>query len=289
MIKNDKPLDRFLWVRCTEPNTEDFKAWSLSRFRDRSFRGLSISERSLREGLATGLSRPPCEDDSEGPVLHDYAEVRRGIATGANNFFFLTAKQAKALGIPHEFLIPAIGRTRDVPGDAITHETLSLLEAAGRPTLVFSPDDRPLEGFPKSVREYLEQGKLKGLDKRPLMSQRRPWYRMEKREVPPILFAYLGRRNARLLRNLADVVPLTCFLCVYPRSKDPCFVDKLWKVLQHPLTLANLPRISKSYGAGAIKAEPRALEKLPLPVSVIAEVGLPLPERAVQTEFCFDR
>jgi adenine-specific DNA-methyltransferase len=207
--------------------------------------------------------------------------VLRGIATGANQFFFLTAQQAAALEIPDEFLIPAIGRTRDVSGDEVTIETMRTLEARGRPTLLFSPDGRPIHEFPPAVRAYLRRGEAMGLDKKPLLATRRPWYKMEVRPVPPILFAYLGRRNARFIRNLAGVVPLTGFLCVYPHRRDAAFVDQLWEVLRHPETIANLSLIGKSYGAGAIKVEPRALEQLPLSSLVASKAGL--QQRAVST------
>jgi hypothetical protein len=209
-----------------------------------------------------------------GPILGDFAGVLRGIATGANEFFFLTSEKAVTLRIPSEFLVPAVGRTRDVPEDHITIETLSLLEKRGRPTLLFSPDGRRIDLFPTEVREYLKHGEEMGLAEKPLIAQRRPWYKMEMRAAPPFLFAYLGRRNARFIRNLAGVVPLTGFLCVYPRWKDADHIEKLWKVLQHPETVANLRCVGKSYGSGAIKVEPRALERLPLPSSVLLEVGL---------------
>jgi hypothetical protein len=95
---------------------------------------------------------------------------------------------------------------------------------------------------------------------------------MEQRAAPPFLFAYLGRRNARFIRNEAGVIPLTVFLCVYPHSNDPSFIENLWQVLQHPDTVANLRLVGKSYGAGAIKVEPRALERLPLPAEVVQRV-----------------
>jgi hypothetical protein len=61
---------------------------------------------------------------------------------------------------------------------------------------------------------------------------------------------------------------------VYPYNDDPDFVDKLWEALNHPDTLANLPRVAKSYGGGAIKVEPRALERLPIPTHVLQAVGI---------------
>jgi len=200
--------------------------------------------------------------------------VKRGIATGANDFFFLTRSRAHGLGLLEEFLIPAIGRTRDVTGDEITAETMLGLESLGRPTLLFAPDGRPLDEFSSPMRSYLEYGVAMGLSEKPLLRSRRPWYKMETRQVPPFLFAYLGRRSARFIRNVAGVVPLSGFLCVYPRSNDPEFWDRLWLALSDSETVAMLHLVGKSYGSGAIKVEPRALERLPLPPDVMTKTGI---------------
>ena len=103
---------------------------------------------------------------------------------------------------------------------------------------------------------------------------------MEVRPAPPFLFAYLGRRNARFIRNRAGVVPLTGFLCVYPHQKNPAFVEKLWEILVREETISNLKWVGKSYGGGAIKVEPRALERLPLSESVVTDAGLRLVQRS---------
>jgi adenine-specific DNA-methyltransferase len=280
MIRNFQPSPDFLWVKCTKPETEQLKRWTLSGFSHSEGDALVISRRDLTEGLETGLSREPMERAGSWRLLGDFAHILRGVATGANEFFFLTASRAEGLGIPSEFLVRAVGRTRDVRGDEITHHALEELEDLGRPTMLFSPDGRRLELFPKQVREYLLHGEEIGLPQRPLIASRSPWYKMERRPVPPILFAYLGRRNARFIRNSAGVIPLTGFLCVYPRRHDPEYLEKLWQILRHPETVANLRLVGKSYGAGAIKVEPRALEKLPIPASLVshiapAEMGTP--------------
>lgn len=282
MIRRTAPTSDFLWARCRERGTDELKKWTLSGFRYQPKGGLVVQRRELAEALTTGLSRPPRQTAPGGPRLVDFATVVRGIATGANEFFFLTREQAKTLGIPDEFLTPAIGRTRDVPADKVDEQLLEELEVSGRPTLLFCPDARRLDLFPGPVRQYLEEGKRRGLPKRPLIASRHPWYKMEVRKAPPILFAYLGRRNARFVRNLAGVVPLTGFLCVYPRSEERLFVEKLWSVLSHPATVHNLSLVGKSYGSGCIKVEPRALERLPLPEDVVKNVGLATPLRSAQ-------
>ncbi len=282
LIRRAVPLERFFWARCREAGTGELTRWMRSAFRYRPQNGLVVHARELAEALGTGLSRPPSEGHAAGPSLLDFATVLRGVATGANDFFFLTREQAERLRIPGSFLVRAIGRTRDVSGDEIDEDLLARLEMSGRPTLLFCPDGRPLDRFPAAVRRYLEEGERLGLPGRPLMASRRPWYKMESRKAPPILFAYLGRRHARFVRNLAGVVPLTGFLCVYPRSDDGSFVEGLWHVLSHPATVENLPLVGKSYGSGCIKVEPRALERLALPEDLVRKVGLPMPVRPLQ-------
>ena len=80
-------------------------------------------------------------------------------------------------------------------------------------------------------------------------------------------------------------MPLTGFLCVYPHRGDTEYVERLWQVLQYPETISNLSLVGKSYGGGAIKVEPRSLEKLPIPEKASSSLGLPIQTQTVQTEF----
>lgn len=274
LIRNAPPAQTMTWVRVLRETSQDLSAFVSSRFQLRGLDSLRIAERSLAEGLHTGLSRDPETVAPSRNTLAQFAYVVRGIATGANDFFFVTQQEASRRRIPGEFLIPAIGRTRDVDGLHVTPETLTKLDLAGRPTLLFAPDGRQLSDFPLAVQEYLKEGETRGLSTKPLISSRRPWYKMERREVPPFLFAYLGRRNTRFIRNAARVVPLTGFLCVYALASSRDQLDRLWQVLQHPATTSNLSVIGKSYGAGAIKVEPRALERLPIPENLVQRYGL---------------
>lgn len=272
LLRNLPPADSFHWAKCVAPGTGDLQGWIRSDFETEPGNDLVVFRRDLHEGVATGLTRAPVLVPHDGPTLADYAGVQRGIATGANDFFFLTRQQAAALHLPEEFLLPAIGRTRDVPGDTVTDALLRQLDDQGRPTLLFCPDGRPLQDFPQPMRAYLQTGAERGINRKTLIAARNPWYKMEFRTPPPFLFSYLGRRNTRFIRNLAGVVPLTCLLCVYPHRTDQPSVDALWQMIRHQDTVANLALVGKSYGGGAIKVEPRALERLPIPSSVLAEM-----------------
>lgn len=281
-IRNSNPNKYFHWALCKKACSEQLREWISSGFNNARYSDLSIKKRLISEGLETGFSRPPFKKKNFRYRLGDFAEVLRGIATGANDFFFLTIKQADDLRIPKEFFKPAIGRTRDVDGDKITNEMFQMLSDNGRPTLLLSIDDRPLEQLPEPVKRYVEEGLRRGVNKKTLISTRNPWYKMETRRIPAFLFAYLGRRNARFIRNIAEVVPLTGFLCVYPYENGPQYIDKLWRVLGHPKTISNLRFVGKSYGKGAIKVEPRGLERLPLPDEVLQTLNLCPPKKTTR-------
>jgi len=272
-ISRRPPRRTLVWARCARSD-DTLAEFVRSGFRAR--RGITTTSRALSEALRTGLSREPASIPN-GPVLGDFAAVRRGIATGANDFFFLTKDAARKARLPGSLLLPAIGRTRDVSGDAITPATLRELDAKSRPTLLFSPAGRSRTLQTPAVRAYLRRGEHLGLPQRALIRTRNPWYKMEARSVPPFLFAYLGRRRARFIRNEAGVVPLTGFLCVYPHRTSPRELAHLWRILSDPRTVDNLRLVGKSYGAGAIKVEPRALERLPIPPTLARTPPPPHP------------
>ena len=281
LIENSRQEKTISWVRVSEPYTNDLLNFIASNSPKNSFDFLTVFKRSIEESLSTGLSRFPSNNKSIYK-LKDFANVMRGVATGANEFFFLTKEQADDLKIPKEFLKTAVGRTRDVPESEITFELLEKLESKLRPTLLFSPDGRSFDKFPISVQNYLNKGIQNGYNKRALIKTRNPWYKMETRKPPSFLFAYLGRRNTRFLKNKINVIPLTGFLCVYPKSDHKIFINKLWHILNHKDTLDNLILVGKSYGSGSIKVEPRSLENLPIPENLIKKYNL-LPIREPKT------
>lgn len=286
LIRNATPAKEFDWVKCLARDATELTAL-VSGQQQRTYSGIQVHRRRLSEGLATGLSRPPSDGTTHQYTLGDFASVMRGIVTGDNAFFFMTSARAKELGIPESLLVKAVGRMRDVQGEYFDPDDVSRLEAKGRPTRLLNVNGLPFDKLPARVQKYLEDGEKSGLPDKTLIKTRKPWYRMEIRKTPPILFAYLGRRSARFIRNRAEVVPLTCLLCVYPKHASSDFVEHLWKVLSNPETIGNLKKVGKSYGGDAIKVEPRSLERLPLPDDLVRAEGLAkyLPPRQGALDF----
>jgi len=126
------------WVKANEAYSSDLLDFVSSNFKKQKFNTLEIVNRQLTEGIATGFSRPEQNHNGFKFHLNDFANVMRGIATGSNEFFFLTSEQVKELGIPKEFLKRAVGRTKDAPAGVLTLKDVEALENENRPTFLLS-------------------------------------------------------------------------------------------------------------------------------------------------------
>jgi len=273
LLSHRPPAASLAWLRVPEPDPEEILAALDAPSAARAAGGTQVRIRDREEAITTGLSRPPRPERAASLRLGELARVVRGVATGANDFFFLTADRAAELGLDRQFLHRGVGRTRDCLTNTLTTADLDALDLAGRATWLLRLEREAGSDLPAALRAYLEGAERLGIPDRHLLAARRPWYRMERRPPPPILFAYLGRRNCRFVLNEASAIPLTAFLCLYPEDGRPGQIKSLWQALNHPTTQSNLAYVGKSYGRGAIKVEPRQLERLEVPIHVLEEAG----------------
>lgn len=273
-LSADTPSESYIWGRICEAQSDTFEDWVSANF---PASGSVITQaRLIADFKEIGLNREKRIDAESTVPLGNFLKCMRGIATGANDFFLMTDAERKAKKLPKKYFIHVVGRTRDVEGDTFSKNDIARLEKKERPTMLLALKGKAYQELPKSIQDYLAEGERRGLPDRALIRQRKPWFKMEVRKAPPILFAYLGRRKARFIRNLSEARPLTGFLCVYPDERLVISdrLDNLWELLNEEEVIDNLKLVAKSYGSGAIKVEPRALERTPVPKSLVRKHGL---------------
>jgi hypothetical protein len=211
----------------------------------------------------------------EGPRLSEFFAIKRGIATGANEFFILPRERARELRIPERFLRPILPSPRRLQETIIEalpdgyprlEEQLALIDC----TLAENQLQREAPAF----LAYLKGGEEAGIRDRYLVTRRVPWYRQERRPPVPFLCTYMGRgagaKNPfRFLWNKSQAIAANVYLLLYPigamkaaLNQDPLLFARVFELLRSidPERLRSEGRV---YGGALHKLEPKELGQLP--------------------------
>jgi len=257
-----------------------------------SFGGSLRNPRVSRSVPAAALLREPKwtrfpdADTRTGEValtVSEFFQIKRGIATGCNDFFILEANKVAAHGLPREAFRPILPSPRYLPkdeidadedGNPIIERRLLLLDTR-------IPEDEIKKRFP-TLSRYLESGKARGIHKRYLSRHRSPWYAQDHRPPAPIICTYMGRGNSRngrpfrFIRNRSCATVANVYLAMYPTrfldgalKQDPALIDRIWRVL-NTITPEQLIGEGRVYGGGLHKLEPKELAN----VNALAIAGL---------------
>jgi adenine-specific DNA-methyltransferase len=214
----------------------------------------------------------------EQATISDFFRIKRGLATGDNAYFILSADEIRARGLPMEVFTPILPSPRYLAQDEV------LADGHGNPKLerrLFLLDTKLPESDIRHrlplLYAYLEEGKTRGLHERYLCRHRAPWYSQEIRPPAPIVCTYLGRSNVksgrpfRFILNSSRATVSNVYLAMYPSAslthaitRDPTLIRRVWQVLNRiaPDQLLSEGRV---YGGGLHKLEPRELANVPVP------------------------
>ena len=120
----------------------------------------------------------------------DVAEVRFGIKTGANKFFYLDAESVREWGIEEEFLKPVIFSLREL---VCIEDNLDKIQKK-----IFLCHKQKSDLIGTNALEYIEWGESQSFNKRPSCKSRRLWYIFAEDWNPaPFIFpAKVGERIA---------------------------------------------------------------------------------------------
>lgn len=208
-------------------------------------------------------------------TLGDLFEVKRGIATGANDFFVIPRADLERLGVPADSAKPILPSPRylrssiidsDRDGYPVLEEQLALIDC--------HYDETTLRQEHPRFWDYLETGIERGLNTGYLTSRRSPWYSQENRAPAPFLCTYMGRSQKgrtpfRFFWNKSNAVAANVFLMLYPRPllrqalrENPALYAAVFDFLQS-ITIDMLLGESRVYGGGLYKLEPKELARVP--------------------------
>lgn len=244
-----------------------------------------VSARDLeRAEKWTRFPKQEPEAIHEGYRLGDLFAIKRGLATGNNNFFILDEARARALNIPLQFLRPILPSARYVKNDEILSDQNGVPLLDKRLFLLDCdlPEEEVQRHYP-DLWSYLQTG-LDEVAPGYLCQSRRRWYAQERRAAAPIVCTYIGRsdhdgRPFRFLLNNSKATATNVYLMLYPTpllaaqlQQSPDALRPLWLAL-NSISKETLLANGRVYGGGMHKLEPKELANVPAD-KLAALVGL---------------
>ena len=218
------------------------------------------------------LSPESVEELPELTPFHELADIKRGIATGNNDFFCLSEAEAEEREISEEYRVKLIRRTNGLAYDLRNEDWEEWRDDGDEVWLLYCHDeeDELIErhdiGDPAVVK-YLDEGEEQGANEGYLVEKRNPWYRVEKRDPPPTLVTYMSKSGFRFIRNQAGVVSLNNLHNIsFPEDTEynPKELNALLAYLNSDIVNKIVERSGREYGGGLHKIEPGELEHIPV-------------------------
>lgn len=231
-----------------------------------------VSVEELRREAKWLIPRPSSNKRGSSEIrIKDIFVVRRGIATGANDFFVLKREDAKQFGIPKNALRPVLPKAQNLETDIVERERDGYPRVNPQLCLIDCnlAEDEIRTKHPR-LMEYLMKAKDQGILDRYLVKKRDPWYKQERREPAPFLCTYMGRRRVnappiRFIWNKSDAIVTNTYLMLYPGvalakllEEHPEVAEKLFTLLQETAreTMTESLRV---HAGGLHKIEPGEL------------------------------
>lgn len=191
----------------------------------------------------------------------DYFKSRRGIATGANDFFCLSRAEMREHHLTEAHVEPCITKATDADGLVFTREKLDALVARDRRCFLLNPSRNG-----QNLARYLEVGEQQGIPKRHLPSHRPVWYLPENRAVADIWVAVFSRESVKFILNTSGAKNLTCFHGLYAKPGNESLAPLMTLFLNSSLGRESFSQVNRFYGDGLNKLEPKDVEDMPCPM-----------------------
>ncbi|MGC2162193.1 MAG: hypothetical protein WA634_09815 [Silvibacterium sp.] len=206
--------------------------------------------------------------------LGDIFSIKRGLATGCNEFFILNEQDAKIWDIPQNFLKPILPGPRYVTKEIVETRLDGTPEVCPRLFLLdcSEPEEIIKAKWPRFY-EYLVTGYTQKIPEAYLTSRRAPWYSQEQRPPAPFLCTYMGRsRNGkppfRFIWNKSQATAHNVYLLLYPKGpllqvlrQSPNLYEQVFEALNR-ISPAQFLSEGRVYGGGLHKVEPKELAQV---------------------------
>lgn len=253
------------------PERSDEQPFKVATWRSdhpRSIQRRSLVGRQWRQLFTDGSKKLAPIDRAENSVLKDFCTVRRGVATGANEFFILTQNAIIENRIPTTRLL-RLARRISSYGNLLDDAAFDGLEDSEKRWLLNVTPQYRTEG--SAVDLYLAHGEAAGFHERYLCADRKKaWYDLSRDVViPDVIVGPMTRDVVRVVENEATCAIANNLYGWRWHGDVPVSVrTKILNWLRSAPGQDALLSAARQQGDGLMKLEPSALSALQIPASV---------------------
>jgi len=201
--------------------------------------------------------------------LSEIADVHRGVATGANATFVLSAEEARWL--PKESVTRVITRLFDLPQDLDD----PALEAASDRSVgwLLAMTEKQVNGS-KRLTKLVKAAEETGVQDRLLCSRRATWYdlRAEVRRPDVVIGAMTQSRFKLVTNSVRATITNNLYGISWKSNVDEAQRKAVIEWLRSKTGQAALTTVARRQGAGLLKLEPGGLRTLPVPARVVGRL-----------------
>ena len=266
-----------VWFRKRRPLADQLVEFSYggTLADPRSSRAISRAE-LIQARKWSRLTESSAQPTTHGLRLSDFFAIKRGIATGDNDFFILSEERIESLNLPKQFFKPILPGPRYLETDVV-ETNADGTPCVARRSFILDCDlaeDEVKAKFP-SLWKYLESG-IETAANTYLCKSRSPWYAQESRPPAPFVCTYMGRNLGakrsqpfRFILNKSQATAANVYLLLYPKrilqnaiTRQPDLLEAIWKFLVS-IPSEILLGEGRVYGGGLYKMEPKELANVP--------------------------
>lgn len=203
-------------------------------------------------------------------IFSQIADIKRGIATGKNDYFCLTAAEVAKHGLREEHIVKFIRRTAGLNKLSLTQSDWNEWKDSGNEVwLLYCYDERddevqPITETDGALEDYLQDGIDEGAHATHLAQNRSPWYAVDKRNPPDVLATYMSRDGFRFIENEADLRTLNNLHNIYLDDYDQTEIRALLAYLNSSIAGEVTKHSGRTYADGLHKIEPSELKSIPV-------------------------
>jgi len=189
--------------------------------------------------------------------LNQYGMFKRGIATGANEFFALKKSKIEELHLSKNNICKCITKSSHIKKTVFNEGDFFALYNADKPVHCLDVKDHK----DQSTKKYIKLGEQQGMHKRYLTKIRKPWYKIERRQPAPFLFGVFSRGRLKVVRNYSTAINFTCYHSFYPNIFGQRYINKLFVYFLSDMGQSIIKMNKRSYGDNLDKLEPGDLNE----------------------------